>query len=200
MPENQSWNQRYLEGNFPWDLGGPAPSLVALAENGKLPFVPGGRILVPGCGRGHDVLYLASLGYDALGLDFAPKALEFGRSEAASRGLETARFVQGDFFNPPEELLGAFDGLYELTCYCAIEPSERDRFAKSSAAILKEGGLLLSLLFPLEEREGGPPYGVSVQDLQQRHEAEGFTRVRDWEPQSPHPAREGRVRWVLLLR
>ncbi len=200
MPENNKWNERYLEGHFPWDLGGAAPSLVHLAEAGELPFPEGGRVLVPGCGRGHDVLFLASLGYEAIGLDLAPKALEFGRSEAKNRGLPQARFVEGDFFDPPEELLGSCDGLYELTCFCAIEPGERDRFAQSSARVLKEGGLLLSLLFPIEEREGGPPYAVEVPDLVRRHEAQGFSLLRDWEPEGAHPARAGRLRWVLLRR
>ncbi len=200
MPENQSWNERYLEGHFPWDMGGPAPSLVALAEEGQIPFAEGSRILVPGCGRGHDVLFLASQGFEAVGLDFAPKALEFGREEAAKRGLERARFVEGDFFDPPEDLLGSFDGLYELTCYCAIEPRERDRFARSSAAVIKKGGVLLSLLFPVEDREGGPPYAVSVEDLRKRHEAQGFTLEKTWEPKGAHPARAGRVHWVQLHR
>ena len=200
MPENQSWNKRYLEGHFPWDMGGPAPSLVALAEAGGLPFVEGGRILVPGCGRGHDVLFLASQGFEVVGLDFAPKALEFGRAEAAKQGLDGARFVEGDFFDPPGDLLESFDGLYELTCFCAIEPKERDRFARSSARVLKEGGVLLSLLFPIEEREGGPPYGVSVEDLCQRHQAQGFTLEKVWDPTGVHAARAGRVQWVQLQK
>jgi SAM-dependent methyltransferase len=200
MPENQRWNDRYKEGHFPWDMGGPAPSLVALSEAGNLPLEKGSRILIPGCGRGHDVLYLASLGFEAVGLDFAPLALEFGRTEATKRGLDQAHFVEGNFFDPPQSLRNSFDGLYELTCYCAIEPSKRDLFAKSSALVLKENGILISLLFPIEDRPGGPPYGVQIEDFRKRHEAHGFHLEKSWEPMGAHPARSGRVQWVQLRK
>lgn len=69
------------------------------------------KALVPGCGRGVDVLLLASFGYDAYGLECSPSAVEVCRSEQARAselnhypvrdtkvGRGNVTFVQGDFF------------------------------------------------------------------------------------------------------
>lgn len=38
------------------------------------------RALVPGCGKGYDVLLLAAYGYDAYGLEISETALEFAKT------------------------------------------------------------------------------------------------------------------------
>lgn len=62
--------------------------------NGTIPLPtangPPKRALVPGCGRGHDVLLLSSFGYDVYGLDVSSQALEEAKEnaeKALSEGL-----------------------------------------------------------------------------------------------------------------
>src|SRR5690242_5664581 len=113
------WDERYQIQQTPWDLGEPAPPLVDFLEKPGAPS--GGKILVPGCGRGHDALYLAGKGFEVVGIDFAPSAVENCRQQAAERGLEgRARFEQHDLFKLPPDFDGAFDFAFEHTCYCAI--------------------------------------------------------------------------------
>ena len=70
------WNRRYIEGDTPWDKGDAHPALgVALAQSAL-----SGRVLVPGCGTGHDVRALAGQGLEVTGLDIAPLALEKARA------------------------------------------------------------------------------------------------------------------------
>ena len=46
------WEQRYQEGDVQWDKGEASPGLVDwLAENADHPT---GKVIVPGCGFGHD--------------------------------------------------------------------------------------------------------------------------------------------------
>ena len=66
------WDQRYQENDTPWDRGEPAPPLVEYLEDNRLR----GRVLVPGCGPGHDARFLASHGCDVLGVDIAQLALQ----------------------------------------------------------------------------------------------------------------------------
>lgn len=67
------------------------------------------KALVPGCGRGVDVLLLASFGYDAYGLECSAVAVEACNQEKLKNrnrypirdpmaGWGNATFIQGDFF------------------------------------------------------------------------------------------------------
>ena len=49
------WQEKYEQGETPWDKGEPSPGLVDFLADHNL----NGRILVPGCGSGHDVRAIA---------------------------------------------------------------------------------------------------------------------------------------------
>ena len=67
------WEERYRAGQDGWDLGGPAPALAAWLEiGGRFAAAVAGRsarVLVPGCGRGHDARLLARVGHEVTGVD-----------------------------------------------------------------------------------------------------------------------------------
>lgn len=69
MPKD--WNAAYEDDDTPWDKGIAAPPLRAFLA--KHPIR--GRVLVPGCGLGHDVRLLAEQGASVVGLDIVPKAV-----------------------------------------------------------------------------------------------------------------------------
>ena len=52
----QEWNERYKDGNLPWDVLEPDDNLVKLIESG---MVRAGKALEIGCGTGTDSLWLA---------------------------------------------------------------------------------------------------------------------------------------------
>ena len=54
------WSDLYTRGNDGWELRQAAPPLVEFVE--RTPPAPG-RVAVPGCGRGHDVRFLARRGH-----------------------------------------------------------------------------------------------------------------------------------------
>lgn len=118
---HNKWSDLWDKGDFlPWDRGMPNPALVdALTDQGDLLgtcFVEDEfgnkrrkRALVPGCGKGYDVLLLASFGYDAFGLEVSETAVnrcyEEQKSNAhkypvrdESSGAGAATFMHGDFF------------------------------------------------------------------------------------------------------
>ncbi|MEZ4469768.1 MAG: methyltransferase domain-containing protein [bacterium] len=75
-------DERYQRGDTPWDLGGPSPVVQRLARD---LLTPGMRVLVPGCGRGHDVEALARAGLQVTGLDLSPTALALAAAWWACR-------------------------------------------------------------------------------------------------------------------
>jgi len=54
------WESMYDEGSPPWDQGAAASPLIRAVEALALP--EGSRAFVPGCGFGHEALFLAGRG------------------------------------------------------------------------------------------------------------------------------------------
>ena len=57
-----------------------------------------------------------------------------------------------------------FDVVLEYTCYCAIDPKNRTEYIKNIHHILKTGGELVALFFPINKilSNHGPPFGVEI--------------------------------------
>lgn len=170
LPEAaRGWNDRYAEGSTGWDLGEAPPVVrrvsqdVVEARRSQDSATPP-RVLVPGCGRGHDAIGWAQAGATATGLDFAPLALEAARRLSERAGLPVS-WVLGDVFDLPDALAGTFDVVWEQTCFCAIDPGQRRAYAESMTRALAPGGVLLGL-FWRHGREGGPPFNVTPEDVQ----------------------------------
>src|SRR5688500_17460285 len=53
-----SWDASYIEGPAPWDVGGPQPAVVRLADEDGF----AGAVLDAGCGTGENSLHVASMG------------------------------------------------------------------------------------------------------------------------------------------
>ena len=121
-----NWDQRYLEGSDRWELGRPAPPLEAFLRTDSRAPQPPGRVLVPGCGRGHEAALLADLGYEVIGLDFSSEAIQraqalHGSDRAALRWLQADLF-DGGALAAAGVTTGSLQGVLEHTCFCAIDP------------------------------------------------------------------------------
>lgn len=178
------WERRYVEGDTPWNKGMPHPALEGLLASGDLT----GRVLVPGCGLGHDVRLLARMGLDVVGLDISQNALEQARRFPPS-GNE--KFIRGDVFDLPEDWRGTFDAAFEHTCFCAIEPHRREDYVRSLAFALKSGGRLLAVFYTdLEEQDGEPPFGATAGELDELF-ATNFRLLAEHRDLPTYSGREG---------
>lgn len=194
---NDTWNNGLKPGER-FDVSTPSPLLVKMVREGK---VPDGRALVPGCGRGYDVTLLASEKRYALGVDMATKAIEAAQErlqalpagECAHKG--NADFRVANFFDlntaDPAQL---YDFIYDYTFLCALNPSIRTQWAEQMGKLVKPGGMLLTLIFPIREDDGaGPPFAVSLQLLEDLLLPVGFTceTLELLPPELCHPNRDG---------
>ena len=188
------WEDLYARRGDGWELGGPAPPLADFLDTTP---PPRGRVAVPGCGRGHDVRLLARRGYDAVGFDFAPVAVAEARTLAAREG-SAAVFEQRDVLTVARALDHAFDGVWEYTCFCAIDPARRGEYVRAVAALLRPGGWLLACFFPLGAAGAGPPFPVTRAEVRRRLRR-AFTIERAFAPIGSARGRQGRE-WVVFAR
>ena len=150
-----SWNESYAAGELPWDTGEPEPLLVEFVTSGRIQPT---RTLEIGAGTGTNALWLAERGFDVLGVDLAPLAVERATAKLDGRALR-CRFATLDVLTAsvPE---GPFQFVFDRGCFHVFdEPEERGGFAAGVAESLEPGGLWLSLIGSTEgpPREVGPP-------------------------------------------
>ena len=191
------WDQRYLTGDTPWEKGQPSPALLDLLDK-RLDWGPG-PLLVPGCGLGHDVRALGMLGIPVVGLDISPSAVALAR-EFPPTGDQT--YEVGDFLDPAWRAGREFSAIWEHTCFCAIDLSQRASYAQAVAGCLPQGGLLAGVFYLTpydpDEDDTGPPFGVTIAELDEWF-TPAFERLDGWVPQAAFPGREGRE-WIGLYR
>ena len=176
------WERRYREGDTGWDQGRPVPAVEEAAGF----FGPGSRVLVPGCGHGHDAARLAEKGFRVEGWDVAPSAI--GRARAWYGGAGVV-FREADLLaDLPER--GGFDGLFEHTLLCAVGPEHYEAVARRYAELLGPGGLLFAVLFTGLEEADPPPWRIDASRAEElfsrRFEILGVDR-----PVDAFPHREG---------
>jgi SAM-dependent methyltransferase len=188
------WEGLYARGGDGWELGGPAPPLVDFVTTTP---PPRGRVAVPGAGRAHDARFLAAHGYDVTAFDFSPAALTAARALARRDRVEVT-FEQRDIFTLPQSHAHAFDGVWEYTCYCAIDPRRRREYVDVLRAIVRPGGWLLGCFFPLRAQTAGPPFKVSMSEIR-RGLFPAFRIERAFPPLRSVRARQGRE-WMVLAR
>ena len=155
MTPHPSWNESYASGQLPWDTGQPEPLLVEFVTSGGVSPAP---TLEIGAGTGTNAIWLAERGFDVVGMDVSPLAVERAHAKMEGRALR-CRFAALDFLtaSPPG---GPFQFVFDRGCFHVFdETDERQRFAAQVVAALAPGGLWLSIIGSTEgpPREVGPP-------------------------------------------
>lgn len=216
-PDLAFWEGKFGDSATPWDRGRINPQIEQWLRSGALrpsqdadARAPGGddtrltRVLVPGCGSGHEVATLAEWGFDVTGVDFAPTATALTRNRLrsllqskAGAAMMRAEVVEADVltYRPP----GQFDAVYEQTCLCALYPDHWRRYADQLHHWLRPGGKLFALFTQVSmERAAlgfveGPPYHCDINAMRSLLPADRW----DW-PKPPYPVLEHPMGWTEL--
>ena len=158
MSDNNPWEQRYQDGQTGWDRGETSANLLHWIEQDLLKPC---RILIPGCGNGHEVLTLAAHGFDVVAIDIAPTPLA-NLSEILDSNNLSAELIQADFFSwQPKK---PFDAIYEQTSLCALHPEQWDDYEKCLYDWLSDNGKVFAQ-FMQTEPDAGPPFHCEISDM-----------------------------------
>lgn len=150
------WDEMYSAGRK-WS-GRPNVLLVPVIGDGPAPH--GARALDLGSGEGADAIWLASKGWDVLGVDVSEVALARAREHAAQERV-SVRFEQSDL--DAGFPVGTFD-LVTASYLHSTLPFERDRILRSAWAAVAPGGRLV-ILSHAEPPSGAHGHHVDLPDV-----------------------------------
>src|SRR5690242_12734972 len=118
----------YRLGFKPWDTGVSPPELKELIE-GPQARQPG-KALDLGCGTGTNSVYMTQHGWQVIGVDFVPRAIEMAKMKSKEADAST-RFLVGDVTRLGD--LGIGDGftlVLDMGCLHSIPESRRDAYVQ----------------------------------------------------------------------
>jgi ubiquinone/menaquinone biosynthesis C-methylase UbiE len=118
----------------PWDSGISPPELFEFIS-----AHPPGKVIDLGCGTGTNVITLAQNGWDVVGIDFAPRAIQIAKSKAQRAGIK-ATFKIGDVTNLTK-ITGPFDLALDLGCFHGVK--DQISYLNELNRILAKGGYWL---------------------------------------------------------
>lgn len=108
--------------------------------DGQPAVTPGQRAAVVGCGLGDDAIALAERGYNTLGFDIAPTAIDWACQRFTHERL---RFEVADLFALHSAWLGGFDLVVEIYTFQSLPLAVRPAAMDHAASLVAPGGRLL---------------------------------------------------------
>jgi hypothetical protein len=189
--DKEYWNEKYLQGTAGWDIGYASTPLVEyfsqLADKNL-------RILIPGCGNAYEAEYLVDNGFTNVFLiDWSEVALNNFKKKV--HHIPDSHLFCGNFF----EHKGKYDLIIEQTFFCAINPSERQNYAKKVHELLAGGGKLAGLLFDDPLNDDHPPFGGNKAEYVEYFKPYFELKVFERAYNSIKP-RAGRELFILLVK
>ncbi|GBC72033.1 hypothetical protein HRbin02_01822 [Candidatus Calditenuaceae archaeon HR02] len=158
------WDLAYLTGSTPWDSDEPSKELVELIESGVIKPC---RALDIGCGTGSNVIFLATKGFEAHGLDISKVALLKAMRRAEARGAK-CYFHNLDFRDVKKvSRLGIFDLAIDVGCYHSLpHGGDRISYLDSLNEVLRRGGDYLIWCFVRGAGFSWGPPGVEEYEVE----------------------------------
>jgi SAM-dependent methyltransferase len=177
----------YRLGVTPWERYGTvaAASIGALLDREEVERSrPLGRALDLGCGRGQKAAELARRGWEVVGIDNVPRAID----AAERKGIPGATFVVGDVTNLEAADLGTFDFLFDGGCFQHLDSEQRQAAGRGMTALANPGATLLMIEFQ-PTRLRSVAGGVT--------QAEVEAAFPEWEMLSVEPAETKGLGWPM---
>ena len=157
-PAISRFDEFYKTTTPPWVIGEPQPAVVELERAGLIR----GKVLDVGCGTGEHTILLTGLGYDVLGIDFAPEAVEQARRNADAKGAG-ARFEVADAMNLPAD--PRYDTILDSALFHIFDDADRPKYVASLHGAVLPGGIVHVLALSDQGRGFGPQVsGETIRD------------------------------------
>lgn len=140
----------YKKPGAVWTSTKPPKPVIELVESEKIKPC---KTIDVGCGEGLYSIYLASKGFNVLGIDLSENAIRYAKENAKKQNVNV-RFKAMDVLDL-SELKEKFDFVFEWALLHHIMPEQRQRYIENINNLLNKGGKYLSVCF----NEQDPKFG-----------------------------------------
>ena len=185
------WQQRWQEGRIGFHKSDVNPELIKHFSTLALPI--GSRVLVPLCGKSVDMVWLARAGYDVVGIELVESAVQAFFIEqnitptiteftsAADRSTlkryqgqlagQTITLWVADIFALSPTAIGDIAAVYDRAALIALPADVRPDYSKQIYKLSNNAPQLLITLNYDQSKKDGPPFSISLEQLQQYYDA-----------------------------
>ena len=181
---NQTWLDQWINGDTPFHISGPHPALVKYWPALNLPH--SSRILVPLCGKSPDLMWLATLGHDVVGVELSEIACRafFEENDLSYQTTNIKNFVCyqhehirilcGDFFELTPDHISTLAGVYDRASLIALPSNVRQQYAHKIKTLMPRNSPMLVIVIESDEQGQGPPFTVSLDELNSLYPTPAF--------------------------
>lgn len=174
--QHQFWHQRWQQKQ----IGFHSAEIHTYLQTywSSLAIAPSSRVFVPLCGKSNDMLWLLAQGYQVVGVELSPIAVEAFFSENSLvptvrqqdgysiSEIEGLQIFCGDFFSLTKSLLGKVAAVYDRAALVALPAEMRADYVAILAELLEAQTQILLISFDYcQENMQGPPFSVSHQAI-----------------------------------
>ena len=178
------WQKRWQEGRIGFNQSMVNPLLIKYFDH--LNLTAGSRIFVPLCGKSIDMVWLATQGYDVVGVELVETAVQefFAEQNIEPTVYQQAdnpaiRYYQGqlsgqtitlwvaDIFALTFEDVGSIDAVYDKAALIALPADMRPDYSEQIRKVSDNAPQLLITLNYDQSKKDGPPFSINSEQLQQ---------------------------------
>jgi SAM-dependent methyltransferase len=153
-------------GYTPWERADREPWACSVAQRLDLEDAersrPLRRALDVGCGRGQYVPELVRRGWEVVGIDCIPRAIE----AAQRQGITGATFLVGDVTDLPLAGLGTFEFFFDIGCFQHLDAERRQVAGRGITSLADPGATMLLMVFAKSTPIGSFVTGASAGDVE----------------------------------
>lgn len=171
------WHERWLQNQIGFHNEDINPHLQHYWP--ELSIAPGSRVMVPLCGKSNDLLWLRAQGFEVIGVELSPLAVEafFAENNLTATTYQQGKFAIsktdklsiycGDFFDLSSADLSGVSALYDRASLVALPPEMRTAYAAHMQQLLEPSTKTLLVAFDyLQQEMAGPPFSVQTPEMQ----------------------------------
>lgn len=179
--EPSFWHDRWQRSEIGFHEGDTNANLKQFWS--RLALQPGEQVLVPLCGKSHDMLWLAGEGFKVTGVELSALACEafFAENKLTPKRFREGTFdvwdagdirlLQGNIFDLQQDQIADIRGVYDRAALVALPPELRAQYARHLATILPDVARMLLVTIEFDQtKRPGPPFSIGEADVRALYE------------------------------